>query len=145
MCWVKFFTLKVIIIMQVCTEISYIFYLISSCQHPAAALKGVLCIFKLNVPASWFTTCSKCEICYIYIDLPPNPLSMPSYSTSSLSLRFPHQNPAYTSSLPHTFYMPRPSYFSHIYQPINIRSVVQVIKLLIMFPYIGLNPPENAS
>ena len=30
----------------------------------------------------------------------------------SLSLRFPHQNPAYASPLPHTGYMPRPSHSS---------------------------------
>jgi len=29
----------------------------------------------------------------------------------SLSLRFPHQNPVYTSSLPHTRYMPHPCHF----------------------------------
>jgi len=29
-----------------------------------------------------------------------------------LSLRFPHQNPVYTSPLPHTCYMPRPSHSS---------------------------------
>ena len=32
----------------------------------------------------------------------------------SLSLRFPHQNPVYSSPLPHTPYMPRPSHLDFI-------------------------------
>ena len=35
-------------------------------------------------------------------------LSMPGYSKWSPTLRFLHQNPVYTSSLPHTCYMPHP-------------------------------------
>jgi len=41
---------------------------------------------------------------------------LPSTSGSykwSLSLRFPHQNPVYTSPLPHTYYIPRPSHSSY--------------------------------
>ena len=34
---------------------------------------------------------------------------------SSLSLRFPHQNPVHTSPLPHTRYMPCPSNFLEYY------------------------------
>ena len=44
--------------------------------------------------------------------------STPGSSMCSLSLRFPHQNPVYTSPLPHTCYMPRPSHasrFGHRY------------------------------
>ena len=36
-----------------------------------------------------------------------------------LSLRFPHQNPVYTSRLPHTRYMPRPSHSSRFYHTNN--------------------------
>jgi len=38
--------------------------------------------------------------------------STPESSKWSLSLRFPHQDPAYTSPRPHTCYMPRPSHSS---------------------------------
>jgi len=41
--------------------------------------------------------------------------STPGSYKLSLSLRFPHQNPVYTSPLPHTYYIPRPPhsfYFS---------------------------------
>ena len=38
----------------------------------------------------------------------------------SLSFRFPHQNPVYISPLPHTCYMPRPSYISRFHHPNNI-------------------------
>ena len=50
----------------------------------------------------------------------------------SLSLRFPHQNPVYSSLLPHARYMARPSHSSRFYQPHNIWWAVQIIKLLIM-------------
>ena len=60
---------------------------------------------------------------------------LPSTSGSpqwSLSLRFPHQNPVYTSHFPHKRYMPRPSHSSQIGHPHNIGWAVQIIKLLIM-------------
>ena len=37
--------------------------------------------------------------------------SMPRSSKRSHSLRFPHQNPVYTSTLPHMRYMPQPTSF----------------------------------
>ena len=46
------------------------------------------------------------------------------------SLRFPHQNPAYASPLPHTCYMPRPSNSSRFNHPKNIGWGMQIIKLL---------------
>jgi hypothetical protein len=51
----------------------------------------------------------------------------------SLSLRFPHQNPAYASPIPHTCHMPRPSYSSRYYHLNNIWWGVQIIKLLVMY------------
>ena len=59
-------------------------------------------------------------------------LSTPGSSKWSLSLTFLHQNPAYTSPLPHTRYMPRPSHSSRFYHPNNIGWGVQIIQLLIM-------------
>jgi hypothetical protein len=56
---------------------------------------------------------------------------MTGSSKWSLSLSFPHQNPVYTSPLPHTRYMPRPSQYSRFYHPNNIGWAVQISKLLI--------------
>jgi len=39
---------------------------------------------------------------------------------SSLSLRFPHQNPVHASPLPHTCHMPRPFHSSRFDHPNNI-------------------------
>jgi len=52
-------------------------------------------------------------------------------SELSLSLRFLHQNPVYTSTLPHTCYIPHPSH-SRFDHPNNIGWGVPIIKLLIM-------------
>jgi len=46
--------------------------------------------------------------------------STPGSPKWSLSFRFPHQNPVYTSPLPHTRYMLRPSHSSRFYHPHNI-------------------------
>jgi len=73
--------------------------------------------------------------------IPPHPTSWRSILTLSSHLRlglpsgplrFPHQNPAYASFLPHTRYMPRPSHSSLFYHPHNIGWGVQIIKPLIM-------------
>ena len=46
--------------------------------------------------------------------------STPGSSKWSLSLRFLHQNPIYASPLPHTRYMPRPTYCSRFYHRNNL-------------------------
>ena len=48
--------------------------------------------------------------------------STPGYPKYSLFLRFPHQNPVYTSPLPHTRYMPLPSHL--ILLQLIIRTVL---------------------
>ena len=63
--------------------------------------------------------------------MPPPPIPLPEDPSSyyipislsskwSLSLRFPHQNPVYTSPLPHTYHMPHPSHSSGFDHPNNI-------------------------
>ena len=58
--------------------------------------------------------------------------TMPGFSKWSLSLGFHHQNPVYTSSLPHTCYMPRPPHSSPFDHTNNTGWGVQIIKLLII-------------
>ena len=57
-------------------------------------------------------------------------LSMPGSSKQSLSLRFPHQNPAHTSLLPCTSYMPCPCHSSWFDHPNNIWWGVQITSYL---------------
>ena len=59
--------------------------------------------------------------------------SMPESPKWFLSLRFPHQNPVYTSSLPHTSHMARLFYSYRFDHPKNIGCGVQIIKLLIRY------------
>ena len=59
-------------------------------------------------------------------------LILSSHLRLGISLRFPHQNPVYTSPLPHRRCMPRPSHsfrFDHLK---NFGWTVQIIKFLIM-------------
>jgi hypothetical protein len=56
---------------------------------------------------------------------------MPGSFKWPLSLRFPHQNPAYISPLHHTCCMPRTSLSSRFDHPKNIWWV-QIIKFLII-------------
>jgi len=67
----------------------------------------------------------------VYIPLPKIHFNtiFPSTSGSSkwsLSLRFPHQNPEYTSPLPHTRYMLRPSHSSCFFHSHNIAWAVYI-------------------
>jgi hypothetical protein len=59
-------------------------------------------------------------------------LATPGSSKWSLSLPFPHQNPVYTSLLPHTCYMPRPSHCSRFDHPSNIMHVSIIIIIIII-------------
>ena len=79
-------------------------------------------IDPLHVPTSHFLQI------YLNIIFPSTPESSSCYRY----LRFPHQNPVYTSSIPHTCYMPRLSHSSRFDDPKNIEWTVQIIKLLIM-------------
>jgi hypothetical protein len=62
---------------------------------------------------------------------------------SGLSLRFPHQNAVYASPLPHTYYIPRPSY-SRFDNPNNVWWGVQVTNLLFICTYL-FSPLYNLS
>ena len=62
----------------------------------------------------------------------PSALGPPKWS---LSFRFPHQNPVYTSPVTHSCHMPQPSHSSWFYHSNNVGSAVQIVKFLIMqFP-----------
>jgi len=60
--------------------------------------------------------------------------STPGPSRSSLSLRFPHQNPLYTSTLPHSRYMPRPS---NSYRFNNLASLRSYLHSLVTSSLLG--------
>jgi len=59
--------------------------------------------------------------------------STPGSSKWFFSLRFPHQNPVYTSTLPHTCYMPRPSHLSFITRTILGEKYISLSSLLCSF------------
>ena len=67
-----------------------------------------------------------------FLNINPNIFpSKPAYPKWSPSLRPPHQNHVYASSLTHTRYMPHPSH-SPFYHPNNIEWGIEIIKLLTM-------------
>ena len=72
----------------------------------------------------------------------------PSTSGSSkwsLSLRFPHQNPVYTSTLLHTCYMHSPSHSSLFVHSNNIGRGVQIIPRYVFFSIPLLPHPSQAQ
>ena len=66
---------------------------------------------------------------YYFLHILP---STPGSSKWFLSLRIPHQHAVYTSTLPHTCYVPRSSHSCRIGHPNNICWGVQIINLLSM-------------
>jgi hypothetical protein len=69
---------------------------------------------------------------FLKIHLNINLPSTPGVSSKwSLSLRFPHQNPVYTSLLPHKCHMPRPSKFFSIVLLSNFDKKYIYITILI--------------
>ena len=95
-------------------------YHIHKCRPPVTILSQ---IESVHAPTSHFLKIQ------LNIILP----STPGFYKWSLAPSFPHQNPVYTSALPHTCHMPRPSHLSRFYHPNNIGWGVQIIKLLIMW------------
>jgi len=68
----------------------------------------------------------------------PSTLGSPKWS---FSLKFPHQNPVYTSSIPNTRYIPRPSHSSRFVHPISFgeqyRSFAPSLCSFHLFPVIS--------
>ena len=83
---------------------------------------------------SWASSIQSITPHPIFLKIPLNIIhtSMPESTKWSLSLRFPHQNPVYSSPLPHTRYMPRQSHSSRFDHRNDIWWAIQIIKLHIM-------------
>ena len=105
-----YFLIKRFAVSQEITHILWnpqVHYCIHKCPTPVPILNG---IEPLHAPTSHF----------LKIHLNTIIPSMRDSSKWSLSLRFPHQNPAYTSAFPHMCFMPRPSHSSQFDHPNSI-------------------------
>ena len=90
-----------------------VYYRIHQCPPPVPSLSQLDSVHALT---------SYVLKIHLNIILPSTPGS-PKWP---LSLRFPHQNPVYTSTISHTRYMPRPSHSSRFNHPNDIGWRVQI-------------------
>ena len=102
-------------------------------SHISWNLKAHYCIHKSPLPVPILSQLDPIltptsHFLKVHLNILPSTRGSPK---CYLSLRFPHQNPVFTSPLTHMRYMPHPSH-SRFNHPNNIGWGVQIIKLLII-------------
>jgi len=94
-------------------------YLLTPCSRVLEKLTGFQLVKKF--PKSLASSIKSTPLHHTSLKIHINIiLSTPGSPKWSLSLRFPHQNPVYPSTLTHTRYMPSPSHSSRFYHTNNI-------------------------